>query len=71
VGGDGLRALEEQLRAPAPAGLAHLTDQQLRDLAVTVRDARRRQAAELATAGEQALAHIPRLLRGPLRKALG
>ena len=40
-------------------------------LADSVQAARRRQAAELAAAGEQALGHVPRLLRGPIRKIVG
>jgi hypothetical protein len=68
---DPLRPLAAQLRAPPPPGLACLRPEQLEDLANAVRDARRHQAAALAAAGEQALGHIPRLLRGPVRKFLG
>lgn len=68
---DGLRALEEQLRGGVPAGVKGLPAEQLHDLAEAVAQARRRQAAELNAAGEKALRHIPRLLRGPLRKVLG
>jgi hypothetical protein len=68
VSGDGLRALETELRAPAPQSLEVLSDAQLHDLAAAVRDARRRQADELTAAGEKALRHIPRLLRGPIRR---
>jgi hypothetical protein len=48
-----------------------LGDDDLRDLADTLRDVRHQQAAALSAASEQALAHIPKLLRIPLRKALG
>ena len=65
------RALEEQLHAPAPTGLAHLEDRHLEDLAGSIRKARHRQAAELASAGDKAFALVPRLLRGPVRKVLG
>jgi hypothetical protein len=65
---DGLKALEAQLGATAPIGIAQLSTDQLRALSDAVTDARRRQAAELAAASEQALQHIPKLLRLPIRK---
>jgi hypothetical protein len=68
---DRLRALAEQLGTAPPEGLKGLTDTQLSDLAGAVREARHRQAAELAAASDQALRHIPKLLRTPLRKVLG
>ena len=64
----GLQALEGELRASVPAGLHVLSDAQLADLADAVRGARRRQAEALKAAGDQAFQHIPRLLRGPIRK---
>jgi hypothetical protein len=67
----GLAALEAQLGGPPPDGLMQLSDDQLRDLAQAIADARRRQAAEIEAAGEQALKHIPRLLRVPIRRVLG
>ncbi len=67
----GIQALEAQLQGPVPGALQDLEDRHLRDLADAIRDARRRQAAELQAAGDQALNHIPRLLRLPIRKALG
>jgi hypothetical protein len=67
----GIRALEAQLRAPAPAGVRGLDDAHLLDLAEAISEARHQQAAELAAAGDQALSHIPRLLRVPVRKAFG
>jgi hypothetical protein len=67
----GLSALEAELRATVPAGVRALGDEQLRDLADTLRDVRHQQAAALSAASERALAHIPKLLRIPLRKALG
>jgi hypothetical protein len=70
VAGDGLRALETELRAPAPQALRALSDAQLHDLATAVRDARHRQADELTAAGEKALRHIPRLLRAPVRRVM-
>jgi NaMN:DMB phosphoribosyltransferase len=68
---DGWAALQGQLGAPPPESLRRLGDAELRDLAGAIADARRRQAAELAAAGEAAFGHIPRLLRAPLRKVLG
>jgi hypothetical protein len=70
VAGKGLRALEAELRASAPEGVKRLSEAQLHDLAAAVRDARRRQAAELTAAGEKALGHVPRLLRTPVRRVL-
>jgi hypothetical protein len=71
VSSNGIKALEAQLRAPAPAGVRSLDDAHLLDLAEAITAARHNQAAELAAAGDQALSHIPRLLRGPVRRALG
>ena len=65
------RALEAQLGARAPKGLSVLSAEELHDLAEIVRDARDRQAAVLAEAGDRALQRIPRLLRGPIRKIAG
>jgi hypothetical protein len=70
VAGKGLRALEAELRASPPRAVKQLSQEQLQDLASAVRDARRRQAAELAAAGEKALGHVPRLLRAPVRRVL-
>lgn len=71
VRNEALKALEEQLCAGAPPALARLSSDQLGDLTAAIRAARRRQAAELAVAGDQALGHVPRLLRGPIRKVMG
>jgi len=68
---DGFKALAAELRDTPPPSLAALDDDQLKDLLGAVRDARHRQAAELRAAGEKALSHIPRLLRGPVRKMVG
>jgi hypothetical protein len=65
------QALCKQLGGSAPDGLKELDDEQLRDLADAVRDARHRQAAALAEAGERALSHIPRILRAPIRRIVG
>jgi hypothetical protein len=71
VSEDGLHALETELAGTAPSSLGALAHEHLVDLATAVRDARHRQASELAAAGDKALGHIPRLLRGPVRKVLG
>jgi ribosomal 50S subunit-associated protein YjgA (DUF615 family) len=66
-----LAALEAQLGSEPPAGLARLSEDELNDLATAIRDARRRQAAEIEAAAERALGYVPRLLRGPIRKVVG
>lgn len=68
---EAVRALEQQLGSKVPGGLAALAAEEIGDLAQAVRDARHRQAAELQAAGEKAFGHIPRLLRGPIRKVMG
>jgi len=64
-------ALTARLGTEPPAGLRKLTGAQLTDLTTAVSDARRRQGQALAAAGERALAHVPRLLRGPVRRIVG
>jgi hypothetical protein len=68
---NGAESLEHQLGGPLPAGVAALDDASLTTLADAVRQARRRQAAELGAAGEKALGLVPRLLRGPVRRIFG
>ncbi len=65
-----MRALEAELRVCAPAAITQLSEAQLGDLASAIREARRRQAAELSAAGERAIGHVPRLLRAPVRRVL-
>ena len=64
----GADALREELGAPAPKALSSAD---AADLAEAIRDARERQTAELHAAIDGAYHHIPRLMRGPLRKVLG
>ena len=71
MGTDAYDALREQVGDPLPEGVRALAPAELRDLAGAVHDARRRQARALAEAGERALSHIPRLLRGPVRRIVG
>jgi hypothetical protein len=68
---EGLKALAAELRDRPPKGLEQLTDEQQHTLAQAIQGARHRQAAELDAAGQQALQHIPKLLRLPIRKFLG
>jgi hypothetical protein len=63
--------LGSQLGGHAPEGLRKLEAEELRDLALALREARHRQAEALAVAGERALGHVPRLLRGPIRRVVG
>jgi hypothetical protein len=68
---DALSALSARLGAAAPEGLAGLSEDERHDLMTAVDDARRRQSLALGEAGERALGHIPRLLRGPVRRIVG
>jgi hypothetical protein len=68
---DALGELESQVRAKPPRGLSALSKAELEALTDAIRGARHRQAAELQVAGEKAFGHIPRLLRGPIRKVMG
>jgi hypothetical protein len=67
----GFEALRARLGDTPPDGLHALTDAQLADLVTAITDARRRQGEALAAAGDRALSHIPRLLRGPIRRVAG
>lgn len=67
---DARRALERELGGRAPEGLSTLTDEELTHLADLLHDAKQRQSQELDAAIEQALGIVPRLMRGPVRKAL-
>jgi hypothetical protein len=68
---DGLTSLETQLRDSPPAAVRELADEHLAHLASALRAARHREAAQLAAASDQALALMPRLLRGPVKKIVG
>ncbi len=69
--GSGRDALKAQLGGRVPPPLAGVDDDALGELASAVAGARRRQAAEIAAAGDQALSHVPRLLRVAIRKVVG
>ena len=66
----GRGALESELGEAPPKGIARLEASHLDDLANAIREARQRQADDLARAGERALDQIPRVLRGPVRRVL-
>jgi hypothetical protein len=68
---DAAAELAHELGAQAPPEVACLPPHNLEHLAGLIARARHRQAAEIAAAGERGLSLVPRLLRGPLRKALG
>ncbi|OLT44089.1 hypothetical protein BJF85_20455 [Saccharomonospora sp. CUA-673] len=64
------RTLAEQV-GPLPDGIETLSDEHKQLLADAVRDARRAQAATLQTAAEDALKHVPFVIRPAVRKAVG
>lgn len=66
----GREALQKQLRAEPPAAL-DLPDEELQQLADLIRNARATQGKELEASLLGALDHIPRPLRGPVRKVFG
>ncbi len=67
----GSDALRRALGGRVPEGLDSLADDERAHLAEAVSDARRRQARALAQGDERAMQHIPRLLRGPIRRLTG
>ena len=67
----GAGLLANQLRAAPSEAVTGLPDEYQAHLGGAIRTARHRQAEQLARASEQALEHVPRLLRGPLRKIVG
>jgi predicted ATPase len=67
---DAVAELADELGAPVPPEVARLYPENLEHLAGLIAQARHRQAAEIATAGERALSFVPRLLRAPLQKML-
>jgi hypothetical protein len=66
----GSAALHKQLNAEPPAGL-DLPDDELQQLADLIREARTTQGKELEASLLSALDHIPRPLRGTVRKVIG
>ncbi len=70
VSAKAMRTLEAELGGRAPAGLASLTDAQLRAFTDLLHAAKKRQSAALDAAAEQSLEIVPRMLRGSVRKIL-
>jgi hypothetical protein len=64
------RTLAGQLGS-LPEGIDALAEEDKQDLADALHEARRRQAAVLAKAGDDALRYVPALLRPAIRKAVG
>lgn len=65
------KALTERVNGDLPDGIAALSAEHRQFLADALGDARRRQGEELAAATDNSLSHVPKLLRGPVRKAVG
>lgn len=63
-------ALQDELESTPAPPLAALGEEQVRELAATIAEARDRQAAALGEAMEQGLEFVPRVLRGTVRKVL-
>lgn len=62
--------LEHLLGGPLPPGLRALSEAELDDLTATIAEASRGQEAALATAIDNGLNIVPKVLRGTVRKAL-
>jgi len=68
---DPLAALTAELGAPPPEPIAQLDAPHLRLLVALIREAKVREDAALAAATDEALHHVPWVLRGLVKKALG
>lgn len=68
---DPLAALTAELGAPPPEPVTRLDPPHLRLLVTLIREAKVREDAALASATEAALQHVPWVLRGLVKKALG
>lgn len=66
-----LDALRAELGGTVPAGIDALPADRLAELAAMVAAAKARQEQLLEEGGLTALDHLPRVLRGPFRRALG
>ncbi|WP_372791869.1 hypothetical protein [Paraconexibacter sp.] len=65
-------ALREALDgADPPASLREVDDAVVADLAAAITAAREEQARLLAASGEASLRHVPKFLRGPVKKVIG
>jgi len=63
--------LASELKMSLPSGVAALSEDHARDLLDALRTSRQRQSHELDQAIDSALNHIPRPLRGAVRKVIG
>jgi hypothetical protein len=68
---DPVADLKRELRAEVPPAIAALPETEVAALAGMLGDARERQRAALERALDEGLGFVPRLLRGPVKKALG
>jgi len=57
--------------AEPPASLRSLDDEVVADLAAAIDSAQREQRRALAASGDAVMAHVPGLLRRPLKKVIG
>jgi hypothetical protein len=67
---DRLRAVRAQFGEPLPDELDALSDDELADLAAALDEARQEQSVAVDAAIDQALGHLPWLLRRPVRLIL-
>jgi hypothetical protein len=67
----GAKSLAERVDGELPAGIAALSPEHQQWLADALGEAHREQGRELQAAAEESLRFVPRLLRGPVRKAVG
>lgn len=68
---DPVAQLADALGAEPPASLRDADPAAVATLAAAVRQAAEHQEAELVAATDRAFEHIPRLLRGPVKRLLG
>lgn len=69
--GNGAKSLAERVDGELPEGIAALSAERRQWLSDALGEARREQGRELQAAAEDSLRFVPRLLRGPVRKAVG
>lgn len=67
---DRLQAMRAQFGGPLPDGLNALSDDELTDLAAALGEARREQSCAVDAAIDDALGHVPWVMRGVVRKVL-
>lgn len=71
MGNEARKTLTERVSGELPAGIAALDDAHRQFLADALGEAKRRQSEDLAAATEGSLQYVPKLLRRPVRKAVG